>query len=145
MAFSATFSTLTSQRTQAFYIKPEEAEFARKRLLDEGYKPLGASAWSKKKIFSIVTSWQFWVLSFGYFFVQSSFPIQQLFYALYLKSTGHSVYQIKVWPTGQAAAAVVTQVLAGMLSDSPLLRGRRWQAVLVMQGGTFFGCVVLAI
>lgn len=133
------------ENTRAFYIEPEEAEFARKRLLNEGYKPLGASAWSKKKIVRIVTSWQFWVLSFGYFFVQSSFPVQQPFYALYLKATGHSVYQINVWPTGQAAVAVVTQVLAGMLSDSPLLRGRRWQAILVMQGGTIFGCVVLAI
>ncbi|KKY36563.1 putative major facilitator superfamily transporter [Diaporthe ampelina] len=82
------------ENTRAFYIKPEEAEFARRRLLDEGYKPLGASAWSRKKIFLIISSWQFWVLSFGYFFVQSSFPIQQPFYALYLKATGHSVYQI---------------------------------------------------
>ena len=32
-----------------------------------------------------------------------------------------------------------------MLSDSPLLKGRRWQAITVMQGGTVFACIVLAI
>ncbi|KAH8659772.1 major facilitator superfamily transporter [Xylariales sp. PMI_506] len=133
------------ENTRAFYLTKEEAEFARKRLADDGYKPLGASAWDRKKIFRIFASWQFWVLSFGYFWVQSSYPSQQPFYSLWLKSTGHSVYQINVWPTGQAAVGVVTQVVAGMLSDSPLLRGRRWQAIMVMQGGTIFACIVLAI
>ncbi|KAK7729817.1 hypothetical protein SLS53_009185 [Cytospora paraplurivora] len=133
------------ENTRAFYLTKEEAAYARQRLVDDGYKPLGHSAWDKTKIFRIVTSWQFWVLSFGYFFVQSSYPSQQPFYSLYLKATKHSVYQINVWPTGQAAVGVVTQVLAGMISDSPLLRGRRWQAILVMQGGTIFGCIVLAI
>jgi hypothetical protein len=32
-----------------------------------------------------------------------------------------------------------------MLSDSPLLKGRRWQAITVMQGGTVLACVVLAV
>ena len=32
-----------------------------------------------------------------------------------------------------------------MLSDSPLLKGHRWQAIAVMQGGTVFACIVLAI
>lgn len=133
------------ENTRAFYLTKEEAAFARQRLLDDGYKPLGASAWNKKKIFQIVVSWQFWVLSFGYFFVQSGFPTQQPFYALYLKATNHSVYQINVWPTGQAAIGLVTQVLAGMISDSPLLQGRRWQALLALQGPSIFGCIVLAI
>lgn len=133
------------ENTRAFYLSKEEAEFARKRLLNDGYEPLGASAWDRKKIFRIIGSWQFWVLSCGYFFVQSSYPGQQPFYALYLKSKGKSVYQINVWPTGQSAVGLVTQVLAGMLSDSPLLRGRRWQAIAVMQGGTIFSSIVLAI
>jgi len=55
------------------------------------------------------------------------------------------VYQINVWPTGQAAIGVVVQIAAGMLSDSPLLGGRRWQAITVMQAGTFFAVVVLAV
>ena len=134
-----------AENTRAFYLTKEEAAFARQRLLNDGYKPLGASAWNKKKLFKIVISWQFWVLSFGYFFVQCSFPTQQPFYALYLKATSHSVYQINVWPTGQAAIGLVTQVLAGMISDSPLLRGRRWQAILALQGPSIFGCIVLAI
>lgn len=133
------------ENTRAFYITKEDAEFARQRLRNDGYKPLGASAWHRKKILSIFTSWQFWVLSFGYFFVQSSYPVQQPYFSLYLKATHHSVYQINVWPTGQAAVGAVTQIVAGMLSDSPLLRGRRWQAIAVMQGTSVFACIVLAV
>ncbi|KAI1876991.1 uncharacterized protein JN550_001063 [Neoarthrinium moseri] len=133
------------ENTRAFYLTTEEVEFAKQRLVNDGYKPLGASAWHKKKIFNIFASWQFWVLSFGYFFVQSSFVSQQPFFALYLKAEGHSTYEVNVWPTGQAAVGAVTQIVAGMLTDSPLLRGRRWQAIAVMQGGTIFSCIVLAI
>lgn len=133
------------ENTHAFYISKEEAQYARQRLLNDGYKPLGASAWTFSKIFHIVRSWQFWVLSAGYFFVQSSFPVQQPFFALYLIATGHSIHEANVWPTGQSAVGVVTQIAAGMLSDSPLLKGRRWQAITTMQGGTVFACVVLAV
>lgn len=133
------------ENTRAFYLSKEEAAYAQKRLAEDGYKPLGASAWDRKKIFRIIASWQFWVLSFGYFFVQSSFPSQQPFYALWLKATKHTVYQINVWPTGQPAVGAVTQIVAGMLSDSPLLKGRRWQTIAVMQGGTIFATIVLAV
>lgn len=133
------------ENTRAFYLTKEEAAFAQKRLVDDGYKPLGTSAWDRKKVLHIFSSWQFWVLGVSYFFVQSSCPTQQPFFSLYLKATGHSVYQRNVWPTGQYAVGVVTQIVAGMLSDSPLLRGRRWQAISVMQGGTIFASIVLAI
>lgn len=133
------------ENTRAFYITATEAEFARQRLVRNGYKPLGKSAWTKRKIFNIMRQWQFWLLPFGYFLVQSSYPIAQPAYALWLKSTGHTIYQINVWPTGQPAVGVVTQVIAGMLSDSPLLNGRRWQALSVMQAGSIFACIVLAI
>jgi hypothetical protein len=83
-------------------------------------------------------------LPIGYFFVQASFPAQQPAFALWLKSEGFSVTQINVLPTGQSGIGVFVQIAAGMLSDSPLLRGKRWQAI-VMQAGTFFGAVVLAI
>jgi len=89
--------------------------------------------------------WQFWLLPIGYFFIQSSFPNQQPAYALWLKSEHYSIYKVNVLPTGQNALGVFVQIVAGMLSDSPLLRGKRWQAILVMQGGTFFSVVVLAI
>lgn len=133
------------ENTRAFYINKEEAEFAKQRLIDDGYTPLGASIWDKKKFFRIARTWQFYVLSFGYFFVQSSYPSQQPFYSLYLKATKHTVYQINVWPTGQPAVGAVTQIIAGMISDSPLLQGRRWQALAVMQSGTIFSAIVLAI
>lgn len=133
------------ENTRAFYLSKEEAAFARKRLLDDGYKPLGASAWDKKKLFRILGTWQFWVLGTSYFFVQCACPTQQPVFALYLKATGHSVYQRNVWPTGLYAVGLVTQVVAGMLSDSPLLKGRRWQAILVMQGGTIFSAIVLSV
>jgi MFS family permease len=107
-------------------------------------KPLGASAWDRTKIFRIMKQWQFWVLLVGYFLVQGSYPIQQPAFALWLKLTGHSVYQINVWPTGQYAVGVVTQLLAGVISDSPIFRGKRWQTLIAMQVPTIFGCIVLA-
>lgn len=133
------------ENTRAFFISKEEAAFARQRLVDDGYKPLGKSAWDKKKIFRILGTWQFWILGTSYFFVQSSCPTQQPFYSLYLKATNHTVYQRNVWPTGQYAVGFVTQVVAGMLSDSPLLKGRRWQSISVLQGGTIFAAIVLAV
>lgn len=131
--------------TRAFYLSKADAEFARERLIRDGYKPLGSSAWDRTKLFRIMKQWQFWILPIGYFFVQSSFPSQQPFYALWLKSEGKSVYDRNVWPTGQSAVGAVTQIVAGMLSDSPLLRGKRWQAITVMQSVTFFSVVVLAV
>lgn len=135
------------ENTKAFYLSKEEAEYARQRLLMDGYTPLGSesSKWDKKKIFHIATTWQFWVLSFGYFFVQSSHPSQQPFFSLWLKAEHHSVYQINVWPTGQSAVGAVTQIIAGMLSDSPLLGGKRWQTIAILQGASCFGTLVLAI
>lgn len=133
------------ENTRAFYLSPAEAAFARKRLLDDGYQPLGAAVWNRTKLLRILGTWQFWVLGTSYFVVQCACPTQQPFFALYLKATGHSVYQRNVWPTGQYAVGLVTQVVAGMLSDSPLLAGRRWQAILAMQGGTIFSAVVLAV
>lgn len=65
--------------------------------------------------------------------------------ALWLKSEGHTVYERNVWPTGQVAVGVVVQLMAGALSDSPLLKGRRWPAIVIMQAGTLFGVIILAI
>ncbi|KAF2654654.1 putative pantothenate transporter [Lophiostoma macrostomum CBS 122681] len=133
------------ETTRAFYITKEEAERRRQSLLKDGQKPLGAQPWDRKKFFRIAKQWQFWVLPIGYFFVQGSFATQQPAYALWLKATGHSVYVRNVWPTGQVAVGVVVQILAGILSDSPLLKGRRWPAIIVMQGGALFGTIILAI
>lgn len=133
------------ENTRAFYLTKDEAAFAQQRLIADGYKPLGRSAWNKTKILRIFSTWQFWVLGLSYFFVQSGCPTQQPFFSLYLKATDHTVYERNVWPTGQYAVGVVTQVVAGMLSDSPLLQGRRWQVITVMEGGTVFATIVLAI
>ncbi|PVH80864.1 pantothenate transporter-like protein [Cadophora sp. DSE1049] len=133
------------ETTRAFYLTQEEISFAKQRLIDDGYKPLGASAWDRKKILRIMAQWQFWVLPLGYFFVQASFPSQQPNFALWLKSEGYSVSRINVLPTGQNGLGVFVQIIAGMLSDSPLLRGKRWQAITVMQAGTLFSVIVLAI
>ncbi|KAJ4348004.1 uncharacterized protein N0V89_009376 [Didymosphaeria variabile] len=133
------------ETTRAFYITKEEAARQCARLIEEGQKPLGHNPWNKKKILHIAKQWQLWVLPLGYFFVQTSFPNEQPAYALWLKSTGHSVYQRNVWPTGQVAVGVVVQILAGMLSDSPLLGGRRWPAIIVMQTGMLFGAIIIAI
>ncbi|KAF2032542.1 MFS general substrate transporter [Setomelanomma holmii] len=132
------------ETTRAFYITKDEAERQCARLVAEGQKPLGHNPWNRKRIFEIAKQWQFWVLPLGYFFVQGSFVIYQPVMALWLKSKGHSVYERNVWPTGQVAVGVVVQVLAGTLSDSPLLKGRRWPTIIVMQAGSLFGTVVLA-
>ena len=84
-------------------------------------------------------------LAFGYFCGQSSFPAAQPALALYLKSTGYSVYQVNVWPARQSAPAVVIQISAGVLPDSPLLNGMRWQARAFIQAGSFFGAVIAAV
>ncbi|KAF9731973.1 hypothetical protein PMIN02_000338 [Paraphaeosphaeria minitans] len=132
------------ETTRAFYITKDEAERQCARLAEEGQKPLGHNPWTRKKLLRVAKQWQFWILPMGYFFVQTSFPSEQPAYALWLKSTGHTVYQRNVWPTGQVAVGVVVQLLAGMLSDSPLLKGRRWPAIVVMQAGTLFGAIIIA-
>lgn len=132
------------ETTRAFYITEAEAEKQRKRLIAEGQKPLGHNPWNRKKILGIAKQWQFWVLPLGYFFVQASFPIHQPAFALWLKANGHTVYQRNVWPTGQVAIGVVVQLAAGMISDSPLLKGRRWPAIIVMQAGSLIGTSILA-
>jgi ACS family pantothenate transporter-like MFS transporter len=132
------------ETTRAFYITEEEADKQRKRLIAEGQKPLGHNPWNRTKIIGVMKQWQFWLLPLGYFFVQGSFPSQQPNFALWLKSNGHSVYQRNVWPTGQVAVGVVVQLSAGMISDSPLLNGRRWPVIIVMQAGTFVGMTILA-
>jgi ACS family pantothenate transporter-like MFS transporter len=133
------------ETTRAFYITEEEAARQCARLVEEGQKPLGHNPWNRKKLLRVAKQWQFWVLPLGYFFVQTSFPSEQPAYALWLKSNGHSVYERNVWPTGQVAIGVVVQLLAGMLSDSPLLKGRRWPAIVVMQAGTLFGAIIVAV
>lgn len=133
------------ETTRAFYLKPAEREFARQRLVVEGYSSLGSTPWDRTKIFRIMKQWQFWILPLGYFFIQCSYPVQQPAYALWLKSRHVPVYDVNVYPTGQNAIGVVVQLVAGMLSDSPLLRGKRWQALITMQSGTIFACIVLAI
>ncbi|CAI6331927.1 unnamed protein product [Periconia digitata] len=132
------------ETTRAFYITKEEAESQCERLKEEGQKPLGHNPWNRKKLLKVIKQWQFWVLPLGYFFVQGSHAVHQPVMALWLKSQGKSVYERNVWPTGQVAVGVVIQILAGMLSDSPLLKGRRWPAIIVMQAGALFGNAVLA-
>jgi hypothetical protein len=88
------------ENTRAFYLSPAETALLRQRLLRNGYKPLGASAWDKAKIFRIMKQWQLWVLPLGYFFIQSSFPTAQPAFALYLKATHHSVTKSTSGPPG---------------------------------------------
>ena len=139
------FQPRLSENTRAIYLNNQEREFARQRLRVEGYTALGASPWNRKKLFRIARNWQSYVLPIGYLFVQSSFPSQQPYFALWLKATHHTTYQVNVWPTEQAALGVVVQIIAGMLSDSPLLHGRRWHPIVFMQSVTLFATIVLAI
>ncbi|KAF7893960.1 hypothetical protein EAF00_007474 [Botryotinia globosa] len=133
------------ETTRAFYLTKAEIELAKERLVSDGYNPLGSSAWDKKKLFRMMAQWQFWVLPFGYFFIQASLPSQQPAFALWLKAKDNSVYDRDVLPTAQAGIGVIVQVVTAMISDSNLLHGTRWPPILVMQLGTFFSAVVLAM
>ncbi|KAK8071246.1 hypothetical protein PG997_011449 [Apiospora hydei] len=115
------------ETTRAFYLTKDEAAYASRRLVEDGYKPLGAAAWDRKKLFKIVLSWQFWVLSLGYFFVQTSHPNGQPFMALWLKSEGESIERVNVLPTGQSAIGFVTQ------------------ALIALQAGSVLACIILAV
>ncbi|KAJ5526648.1 hypothetical protein N7513_010807 [Penicillium frequentans] len=133
------------ETTRAFYLTAEEVQLARRRLARDGLAELGKSSWDRWKILRIARHWQTWVLPIGYFLVQAACPNQQPAFALWLKAEGYSVSQVNVLPTGQSAVAVIAQIAAGMLSDSPLFRGRRWQMITVMQAGTFIGIVILLV
>ncbi|PQE16211.1 Pantothenate transporter liz1 protein [Rutstroemia sp. NJR-2017a BVV2] len=133
------------ETTRAFYLSGAEIELAKERLKRDGYTALGASKWDRGKIVRLAGKWQFWVLPLGYFFIQAALPSQQPVFALWLKAKGNSVYDRNVLPTGQYAVGVVVQVLAAMLSDSPLFGGARWHVIVLMQLGTLFSCIVLAV
>ncbi|KAJ5641144.1 hypothetical protein N7528_000769 [Penicillium herquei] len=133
------------ETTRAFFLTPEEVQLARRRLEREGLAALGASTWDRWKILRIARHWQTWVLPIGYFIVQAACPNQQPTFELWLKAEGYSVYEINVLPTAQSAVAVVAQIAAGMLSDSPLFKGRRWQIITAMQLWTFIGSVILLV
>lgn len=106
---------------------------------------LPATAWYCLKVFRIMRQWQIWVLPIGYFLVQASYPVYQPIFALWLRSTPHTIYQINVWPTGEYAVGVITRILAGIISNSSLLQGKRWQALIALQTPTIFGCIALAV
>ncbi|EPE28443.1 MFS general substrate transporter [Glarea lozoyensis ATCC 20868] len=131
------------ETSKAFYFSEPELEFSRERLRLLGYKPLGLAPWDRKKIFRIANNWQFWVLPFGYFLIQCSLPIQQPAFALWLKSQKKSVSTINIQPTGQVGLAAAVQIAAGMLSDSPIFKGRRWQVIIAMQVGTLVGTIII--
>ncbi|RVX68883.1 hypothetical protein B0A52_07538 [Exophiala mesophila] len=133
------------ETTRAFFLTEKERQFARDRLVREGLQPLGAAKWDRTKLFRIAKQWQFWLLPVGYWIVQASTPIYQPAFPIWLRSTGHSVYQANVWPTGQIAIGLVVQLLAGAISDSPLLGGRRWPVLIAMQVPTIIGCLLIVI
>jgi ACS family pantothenate transporter-like MFS transporter len=133
------------ETSRAFFFSQSEIDFAKQRLERSGYTPLGAAPWDRKKIFRIAKHWQFWILPFGYFLIQSALPVQQPAFALWLKAESRSVSTINIQPTGQAGLAAAVQIFGGMLSDSPLLRGKRWQVIIAMQLGTLIGTIILVI
>ncbi|KAK8073484.1 MFS general substrate transporter [Apiospora phragmitis] len=114
------------ETTRAFYLTADEAAYASRGLVADGYRPLGAAAWDRGKLFRI-------------------HPNGQPFMALWLKSEGESIYRINMLPTGQAAVGFVTQIAVGMLSDSPLLRGRGLKALVALQAGSVVACIILAV
>jgi ACS family pantothenate transporter-like MFS transporter len=133
------------ETSRAFFFSQSEIDFAKQRLQQKGYTPLGAAPWDRKKIFRIAKHWQFWVLPFGYFLIQCALPVQQPAFALWLKAKGLPVSAINIQPTGQAGLAAAVQILGGMLSDSPLLKGKRWQVIIAMQLGTLIGTIIIIV
>jgi len=120
------------ENTRAFYITPDEAKLAKKRMDDVGRAPRAKLGWSiLRRLFS---RWHVWALTVLYVIFINTGPSSSVSpFALWLKSKGYPVTQINIIPTVQSAVQLVATVTFAMLSD--YMRNRP----AVMSISTFFG------
>lgn len=133
------------ENSRAWYLSKAEIQSARERLAQSGLSPLGQSPWNKHKIPQVLGRWQTWTLPAGYFMIWASSITYQPVFALWLKSEGHSVVDINVWPTAQIALGLVVLLVATLYLDSQYGQRHLWLVAIVMQTGTLCSAAVLLV
>ncbi|OLN81967.1 Pantothenate transporter liz1-like protein 13 [Colletotrichum chlorophyti] len=113
----------TPHTTQAFYFSDWERQRARRRIEEEGRKPVGKMNWSvirrvfgSWQVYAFTAGYSFWTLTCGSYIMQ--------YFGLYLKSTKlYNVPQINNIPTCIGAVNFVFMISTGYVSDKIGRRG----------------------
>ncbi|KAK5405227.1 hypothetical protein LTR06_008922 [Exophiala xenobiotica] len=117
--------------TRVWYLKPEEREFAKKRMELEGRAE--RAPYTKAKFKKIFSSWKIYCLVALYVFFNNSGGYSQPIFAQYLKDSTnpkYSVSQINTYPTTTYAVQVVTTLAYAWSSDT-IFRGARWPPIIL--------------
>jgi len=118
------------ETSRALYFKPEEVEYAKKRMQLEGREQ--RKPYTKAKFRKIFTSWHIYVLSLLYICFNNGNSGAAPVMAQYLKDSTnpkYSIAQINDYPTPTYAVQVVTTLAYAWISDS-VLNGRRWPPII---------------
>ncbi|KAL6252846.1 hypothetical protein RBB50_000565 [Rhinocladiella similis] len=117
--------------TKAWYFKPHEREFAKKRMKLEGRAD--RAPYTKAKFKKIFTSWHIYFLVPLYMlFNNAGAGVSQPTFAQYLKdskSPKYTISQINVYPTTTYAVQIVSTLVYAWTSDT-IFRGARWPPIL---------------
>ncbi|KAI1500745.1 major facilitator superfamily transporter [Biscogniauxia marginata] len=114
--------------TKAWYFTADEIALAKKRMELEGRA--NRAPYTKAKLRKILSSWHIYTLVFLYvMFNNGNGGNSQPAFSLWLKSEGHSVQDINIYPTITEIISLVTTLIYAWTSDS-LFRGARWPAIL---------------
>ncbi|ORY68279.1 major facilitator superfamily transporter [Pseudomassariella vexata] len=115
--------------TRAWWLTKEEIEIAKRRMRLEGRANRGGS-YTKAKFRKIFGSWHLYALTLLYiFFNNGSGYGSQPAFALWLKSTGHSVTQVNTYPTIASAISIIFALIYAWTSDT-LFKGARWPPIV---------------
>ncbi|MCJ1447766.1 MAG: hypothetical protein MMC23_008277 [Stictis urceolatum] len=116
--------------TKAWYLKPEERAFAKKRMELEGRK--ARQPYTKAKFAKILSSWRIYLLSLLYILFNNGNSSAVPVFQQYLKASKdpkYGVSEINTYPTGTSAVQVVTTLAYAWSSDS-FLKGARWPPIV---------------
>ncbi|KAF8852076.1 MFS general substrate transporter [Acephala macrosclerotiorum] len=116
--------------TRAWYLKPEEIEYSKQRMLLEGREQ--RKPYTKAKFAKIFKSWHIYLLSLLYIFFNNGAAGATPVFAQYLKDSKkpkYTISQINVYPTGTNAVQVVSTLAYAWISDS-VLNGARWPPIV---------------
>ncbi|KAE8453388.1 hypothetical protein EG329_010249 [Mollisiaceae sp. DMI_Dod_QoI] len=116
--------------TRAWYLKKEEIEFSKQRMILEGRQQ--RKPYTKAKFKKIFSSWHIYALSLLYIFFNNGAAGAAPVFAQFLKDSKHPKYavsQINTYPTGTNAVQVVSTLAYAWISDS-VLNGARWPPIV---------------
>ncbi|KAF2772088.1 MFS general substrate transporter [Teratosphaeria nubilosa] len=134
----------TPEKTTAFYLSAEERQRCVERLVEDDRQPVGTFSWD---IFtSVLTSWQFYVLSILWVFWETTVgKVGNTAFQLFLKyDTKHqwSLYDINNIPTAINGFNIVMIMLVNIYADAT---GRRATAALSNLTLQLFGTLCLVV